>query len=300
MNQDDPAELASRVHRDVEALLRLTGRGPTDGAVRAALERHLEHTLDVRAGVHLIRDLEHERSPLAPDVIARWATFLTGKEALWSALLDAANVDRFESSLDEEGPVAIARLDWPLVSVLIANREGISVLEMGRKWRDDGLPSPDQLGKAGFALAMRLLEKRVDLVTSCLYMGGEISDGGDLLGLERFVEEWLPAAVPNVLARWDWVASRIRAGDETDGLYGSSEAIEAFEEAFAALPMPDAPAERAEVLRLLAFGLRDCLFEGGLAERRDNLATEFGVSDDLGQLSEKGIRAKITRALNKM
>lgn len=37
---------------------------------------------------------------------------------------------------------------------------------------------------------------------------------------------------------------------------------------------------------------------GYAAERRDELAAEFGVSDDLGQLSEKGIRAKITRALN--
>jgi hypothetical protein len=265
----------------------------------AAVERHFQRSLDVRAGVELIRDLERHGVPVSGAVIGSWAEFLTGKEQVWSALFEARAVDRFESSLDDDGPPAIARLDWPLVRVLVANREGVSVMETGTKWRD-GLPDPAQLCKAAFAEAMRLVEKHVDLVTSCLYMGAEISDGGALLGLENVVEDWLPSAVPSVVARWDWVARRVRSASQTDGLYGSTEAVEAFEAAFAALPLPEAPPERAEVLRLLAFDLPDCLFEGGLAERRDALAEEFGVSDDFGQVSEKAIRAKITKALNKM
>jgi len=211
-------------------------------------------------------------------------------------LFESARVDDFESKLDDDGPLAIAQLDWPLVRVLVATRVGDSVMETGRRWRD-GLPDPEQLGGRGFAEAMRLLEHHIDGVLETLHTGVVFREEAGLLGLEHIVRDWLPSFKPDVLSRWGWLVARVKCAENTGGLHGADDAVEAFEAAFSELPVPDSLPDRAAILEILCFDLPEPLLYGGLSDLRDELAQEFGVEDHIDDPDSAAFRRKIGRAL---
>lgn len=294
---DDPRRLVYELHEGLERLASLIPQAPPPPKpeVVQVLAGHLGRLLDVRAGVSLIRDLERAEAPLPEEAIDGWAAFLRDRTDRWAPLLDPTSLDDLLEDLECDGPAVLVDLDWPRARIVAATKVGMTLPQTGARWKDE-TPDWSDLPKSLRTRALDLFAREFDGVMETLYMGESFVDWGIVNGLPHYVEEALPTVVTGPLDQWRWLLDRIRPSFSTDGLYGSYDAREVVVSAFLNLPLPEATADRAELLCLLAHEVPDCLRDEGLSDRLSELEQEFGI-EDAREVKPATLRRKLKRAL---
>jgi hypothetical protein len=262
---------------------------PADVTVREVVARALPGLLDVSGGLNLIEGLAAAGMPLPDEVVRRWAVMLAKSVPRWAPLIDPDSFDELMAA------PALQTINWGLARVYCTVAQGLAIHEAGDgwlEWEPDWGDVPSPLQRRALELYAGALDPLLQLLGS--YDGDEIYRA--LRALKQVVTELVPEANGEGLPQWRWLAARVSMTEAVDGLYAAEVVAAEIEQAFMALPVPDAPAEAAGVLEILALRLPDCLLSDGLGDRRRALEARLGVGD-LSGLPPATIKRKLARAV---